>query len=263
MGRWAGMTAPLTSITPLATHRLTSPSGFRRRYQSMLSAPSNDTMHTIWSTWSTLFFLFGSFNTVILLGVLSSRQVRKKPFNLYLIFLMIPDILMTIFCAIQCALLASNGGYRNQLECYLQSVYLIFGVTANAWLNLVIIGEIYYLVRYSNRRQRYFPPSRKAVARKSLGVYCWALSIGIFGILSISGVPHRTITHRGLLCMPGEYSRHSTVFFWTSFFPLVVAIPLVVSLCIMLDIMWNQLIPPVVKRENCRYTSLGWSLSLW
>ena len=99
------------------------------RYDRNRAAPADEVLRRVWISWSTLYFVFAFFNLIVLLGTISSRRVRRKPFNLYLIYLMIPDVLMTGACAITCAYLAANGGFTHPWICRFQSVYIMFGVS--------------------------------------------------------------------------------------------------------------------------------------
>lgn len=216
----------------------------------MVAAPSDQTLHVIWSVWSASYFLFSAVTIVVFLGVVSSYKVRKKAFNLYLIFLMIPDIIFSFFCAIQCAVLASAGGYTEPWECKLQSVYLVFGISANAWLNGVITFELHRLLRLSRRRQRYFPPTHKQIAKRAAMVYTYSVALAVIGVLSIDWLPYETRAQKGVVCIPGRYSQASTVFFWCVFFPMLVAVPLVFAVIVSFDIWRRSLMPESGKARE-------------
>ena len=96
-------------------------------YDRQRAAPSDETRHKVWIAWSTFFFAFAAFNVIVFLGIITARKVRKRPFNVYVIFLMIPDIIYTLSCAIQCAILAARNGFVTPTSCQIQSFYLMFG----------------------------------------------------------------------------------------------------------------------------------------
>ena len=213
------------------------------RYENIVAAPSDEQLHTMWSVWSAIFFLYSALIITVFLGVISSRRVRKKSFNLYLIYLMIPDVVYAIICAIQCACLAYFGGYRSSAACKFQSIYLIFGNAANSWLNGVIAYEVHQLLKASHNRQRYFPPTRKEVSVKATAVYAFSLFIAVLGVVNIPWLPHDTRALRGLVCLPLETDLASTIFFWAVFYPLLSFIPLAYAVWVTYSILKNNLLP--------------------
>ena len=79
------------------------------RYEYLLAAPSDEQLTKYWTAWAVISLAGGLFVAVFLLGILTSRSARKRPFNLYLIYLMVPDSIFSILCRIVCMLNALNG----------------------------------------------------------------------------------------------------------------------------------------------------------
>lgn len=223
------------------------------RYEQLIAAPSDETMHTMWSAWSVTLFLYSVFLVTVFLGVLSSRKVRKSAFNVYLIYLMVPDVVYTLTCAIQCACLAFFGGYQSQAACRFQSVYLVFGIEANSWLNGVIAYEVHKLLKLSARRQRYFPPTRKQASVKAALVFALSLCIAVLSVAGIPWLPHKYGILKGLVCVPLETDRASTIFLWAFFLPIVSFMPTVYALWTAYDILKNKYLPPTGKRRELAF----------
>ena len=244
--------SPLYEETPLGRPSLrqddlTSKS---TRYDRARAAPSDEDLHRAWIVWSTFFFLFAIFNIIVFSGIVSSRKTRRKPFNLYVLFLMIPDIIYTLFCAVQCATLAANTGFVSPSRCHFQSFYLIFGLTANSWLNAVIASELHRLLSFCGRRRRYFPPSLRRVTFNSLMVYAYSAILAAMGCITFPWWPHQTDLQNGLVCLPMDFDVMSTILFWTVFLPLMSALPLMYCMWVAYDVWRKKLLPPSGKRRE-------------
>lgn len=224
--------------------------GESTRYDRMKAAPSDSQMHNMWTAWSVLFFLFVIFNLVVFFAVLLKKKTRRNPFNKYLLYIMFPDVVFTGTCAIQCAYLAAAGGFTDPALCKFQSFYLIWSAASDSWLNAVVAFEIHRLLKASNRRLRYFPPTNKAVGCKSVIVYLFAAFLASWGVVSVPWLPHRTNAANGLVCLPVEFNRASTIFFWVVFFPLLIAIPLVYAVCVTCHVLYKGLLPPSGKKRE-------------
>ena len=236
------------------------------RYDKARAAPSDEAMRNAWTVWSVAFFLFATFNIIVFAGILASRKVRQRPFNLYLIYLMVPDIVYTLFCAIQCATLVANTGFANPSDCHWQSFYLVFGLTANSWLNGVIANELYRLLSFSNYRRKYTPPTLKVVTRNSLLVYLYSILLAGMGCMAYPWWPHRTDLQNGLVCLPMDFDTTSTILFWTVFFPFMSAIPLLYCVGVAIVVYKKGLLPPQGKRREITiyfYKITGVFLIMW
>jgi len=220
------------------------------RYDRARAAPSDEAMRNAWTVWSISFFLFAAFNIIVFAGIVASRKTRRRPFNLYLLYLMLPDIMYTLFCAIQCATLVVNTGFATPSDCHWQSFYLVFGLTANSWLNGVIASELYRLLSFSSNRRKYIPPTLEIVTRNSLLVYLYSILLAGMGCLAYPWWPHRTDLQNGLVCLPMDFDTRSTILFWTLFFPFMSAIPLVYCVAVAIVVYRKGLLPPEGKRRE-------------
>ena len=220
-------------------------------YDRQRAAPSDETRHKVWIAWSTFFFAFAAFNVIVFLGIITARKVRKRPFNVYVIFLMIPDIIYTLSCAIQCAILAARNGFVTPTSCQIQSFYLMFGLTANSWMNALVARELKRLLTWSSRRARYKPPPSKKIAWDSFYVYLFSAGLSFASwVVNIPWWPHRTDLQNGLVCLPIGFDTASTVVFWVVFFPIMSGFPLFYCFYVVWDVWRKQLLPPPGKRRE-------------
>lgn len=224
--------------------------GSSTRYDRMRAAPSDEELHNMWIGYAVAFFLLSTFNFVVFLGIVLKRKVRSSPFNQYLIGLMVTDILFTGGCAIQCAFLAARGGYHHSAECYTQSFYLIWAISANSWLNAAIANECHTLLWASNRRQRYFPPKSRKVLMVTVASYLWAALIASFGLIVAPQWPQRTDSFNGFVCVPIEFSVGSSFFFWLFFYPLLSLIPLLYTIWVAYDVIRRKWLPSGGKKRE-------------
>jgi hypothetical protein len=220
------------------------------RYDRLVAAPSDERLVMYWFSWGSLALLVGLFSLSVLLGILSSRKVRRKPFNLYLLYLLIPDFFFSIFCGITCLLNALNGAYWSKWMCNFQQFYVVFGIGANAWLNAVVAYQLHKMLRNSHNRRRYKLPSKRQVTMQALAVYAWCSFLGSWGIYEApQDFPFHSGLVAGLACVPLEVDSASSVFFWVVFFPCFCGIPIVYVSWVTWDVYHRKLLPPSGKRR--------------
>ena len=181
-----------------------------------------------------------------------NRRAQARPFNVYLLFLMIPDLQMNLFCALTCFLNAIHGRYVSEAFCKFQSFYIIFGVASNTYLNMFVARELHKMLRFSNRRRRYHPPKLKSIISQAMVAYSCAAALAAVGIVNndSSILPHRTYLLNGVFCVPLEYNRASTIFTYTFFFPIFAGIPLGYLGWVTYDVLRNNLLPPSGREKD-------------
>jgi hypothetical protein len=220
------------------------------RYEKFLAAPSDETLHQMWSAWAGITLVVGVFSLVVFLGILSSRRARSNSFNLYLLFLMFPDIVFSICCGITCTLNAINGEYWSHWMCNFQQFYCVFGIGSNAWLNAVVAHQLYTMLRFSAQRRRYRPPTRTQVSCHAVLVYMFSAFLGTWGLIEKESFPFHSGTRSGLACLPIEVDERSSLFFWLCFFPLFVGIPCVYVAWVSYDVWRRKLLPTTGHRRT-------------
>jgi len=212
------------------------------RYERFIIGPSTqEEARIIWITWAVLAGLVACFCLIVVIAVLSSRKARSNPFNLYVVFLTVPDIIFSGNCSITCAVNAAAGHYYSAAMCEWQSWYCVFGFTANAWLNGVIAAQLHRLACDSKRGHRYQPPKIKRVLLHVCGVYLYASFVASWTLIDF--LPHEAKPGAGIACLPIEYNIASTLFFWLVFFPLFFGIPFAYVLYVCYKVHRGNLLP--------------------
>ena len=220
------------------------------RYDYFEAAPSDAEVVRYWFSWSTVAFAMGAFSFLVFLTIVTNRTIRRKPFNLYLIYLTIPDFLFSILCGITCLMNAVNGEYWSHWMCNWQQFYVVFGFSANCWLNAIIGRQLHTILLNSRNCQRYQIPSTRTVTKQALAVYAWSILLGGLGVIEAPTYPHESGLASGLACLPIEgRSVASSGFFWLCFFPLFAGIPILAVLWICWDVYRRKLLPPSGQRR--------------
>ncbi|GAX26780.1 hypothetical protein FisN_9Lh045 [Fistulifera solaris] len=217
-------------------------------YDHLVAAgPDSDRMLQ-WSVWVMVASGVAIFVASVLMSMLCNKRIRKSGFNLYLVFLMIPDFLFSFLCSVNCGLNVSAGSYISEAWCWFQTFYVTFSIGANSWLNSIVAYHIYDLLQKSSQRQRYIPPSRRKVILNSLAVYGWSAFLASWVFWDI--LPHQPGLQNGLACLPVMYSDESMIFFFTAFLPALVGIPAVYVIYAAIQIWWLNLLPATGGTRN-------------
>ena len=145
--------------------------------------------------WSIVQFLTG-----ILLGctclyacwflytICKIKETRMKAYNIYLIFLILPDAqLNLIWCVARIYESLNMGEYTNHPRlCLARNGSSYFYYFGNLWLNAIVGYEIYNMVLNSHRRKKTPPPTVKKVLIQIGSVFvviglvtAWSISDGI------------------------------------------------------------------------------------
>ena len=225
------------------------------RFDRVRAQADDPGLHIMWIVYSVLLFLFSTVIIVVFLGILTNRKVRKNPFNKFLLFLSAPDLTYSLLCGITCLMGALQGGYSSWAMCKFQVFYLYSGASANSWINGVMAYEIYRLLRCSQIRQRYFPPTDQQVYRYCLACYGIAIVTGSLPLLAdaLGGQDYFPTPgiQSGFTCQPTELTVTSTVMFWFVLAPLTFAIPYVYATYVCVDVVYcSKLLPPKGRRRD-------------
>ena len=186
---------------------------------------------------------------IVFVAILSSRKVRKKVFNNYLLYLTFPDFVYSFLCVFTCLISSSKGYYSSPDMCNFQALYLVFGLSANGWLNGMTAWEVYRLLRSSHIRKKYYPPKRKEIAYKAFAVYAYCLFLGFLILISGEMLSARPMS--GFFCIAGSHDHASDLFFWLFFVPLSFGIPYLIVFWVFYDVMFrSKLLPARGKRRD-------------
>jgi hypothetical protein len=219
------------------------------RFDNVVAAPSDDSLITMWFGWATIVGFVGFFALMIFIPITAQKKIRNNPFNRYLIYLMVPDIIFSISCGLTCFFNGLAGHYVSEWSCKAQSFYFVFDVAANSWLNAAVCKQLFQMLSSAERFQRYSPPSLHRVNLEALLIYAWAAFVASWGLWDQPWWPHKTFLVIGAACIPVDFSNGSTVFYYLIFFPSLIGIPFVYLLYAGYQIRKRNLIPPTGKRR--------------
>lgn len=119
---------------------------------------------------------------------------------------------------------------------------------ANSWLNVVIARELHTMLKHSNKRRRYYPPTLRRVVLHASIVY---LGSAILGVLEyVPGIPMESAPQFGSACLPLQYDLASTVFFYVVFLPLLALIPILLVAYYAFDVWRSSILPTTGKGRN-------------
>lgn len=124
----------------------------------------------------TMFFIFAILTT------------RKFTFNLYLVFILVPDSITNAIEGIRSIYEAVQGSIPDGL-CYARNYMILFYYYSNLTVNAFIAKEVYSLVLNSYRRRRTKPPSTKTVLLQVAISYSYSAFIGSYFILPVRWSP--------------------------------------------------------------------------
>ena len=158
------------------------------KYEWIMAAPSNAILTRMYTGWSVIALVCGTFGFMVFVAMLAKRTVRENAFNVYIMAVTLPDFLPAIICGIDCALKATGKWYTLPFGCNFQSFYTGFNVSCNSWLNGLICWEIYRLLQCSRRRERYFPPTTKIVLKKCAFVTIWSALISTMPLWPVNWI---------------------------------------------------------------------------
>lgn len=216
-------------------------------YDRMIAAPSDEDMVKFWIGWSTIMFITGIVTLSVWLPlVFNSRQVRRNPFNLYLIYLLTPDMLVAWICGITCLRNAMAGHFTSVFACKFQSFYMVASIAANSWINLLVTRQLYHMLWAA---QNFQTTPKPRPHRDCLAVYVYALFLASLAMFDLPWWPHKTRLTIGSACIPMDYDTASTIFFYCVFFPLLFGIPLAYVCWAAYQIYKQKLLPPSGSRR--------------
>mmetsp|Transcript_31671 Transcript_31671/g.64435 ORF Transcript_31671/g.64435 Transcript_31671/m.64435 type:complete len:525 (+) Transcript_31671:325-1899(+) len=220
------------------------------RYDYLAAAPSDDDLVKMWIAIGTTSVVVSVWVGIIFSGIACSRKARALTFNLYLLFLMVPDFLMSFLCAIACFLAVSAGHWYSPFMCHFQSWFIVFGIGGNSWMTVVILRQIHKMLCNARRCIRYTNPTRKQVCIQSGIALLWATFLGIWAVLPTSwNIPIRTYPQQGYACVPIEYNFPSSLFYFLVFFPCLSGIPLIYTTYVIFDVWRKSLLPKRGQRR--------------
>lgn len=117
--------------------------------------------------------------SILLFATLSSTKARSHAFNFYVVYLTIPDVIMSI-CALTLSMSYMQGV---PMPCEVNAFLSFFYLTSIFWLNGCITNKIYVLLRDSKAGKRTQPPTIKGVSLQAAAVYLYATLLGSLNVV--------------------------------------------------------------------------------
>jgi len=152
---------------------------------------------TCWKIVDITVSTFEAFSCICALFVMSfmllSDETRKSGFNVYMIFLILPDALINGTFAIDLFIAAFfNKGFTTYIGCLARVEIAIFNSLVNMYLNAFVAYEVYSLAAGSSRGIRKNPPSLQKVYTQILFVYVLSALCATWNTLDVRWSPSGT-----------------------------------------------------------------------
>lgn len=112
----------------------------------------------------------------------STRSIRKpySAYNLYLIFLAIPDLLLALYALVKIGSMMAQEIYPFWSPYAIMNSMAAFHVLCNLWLNAIVMHQVLVLLKSSRNVRRIEQPSLTRVTVQALTVYVIAAAAGVF-----------------------------------------------------------------------------------
>ena len=219
------------------------------RYDRLIAAPSDETLYIMWVGLSSAAFILFAFCLLVFVAILKSKDCHTNTWNIYLLYLMIPDIVGGILCGTTCALNASLREYWSPWMCRFQSTYIVWYIVSNSYLCTIVGYKIYAMLTSSIRRRRFIPPTVMQITKEAIIVYIFATFVSIWTLFETKLLPYQPDALSGEICLPTEYNKASTIFYFVAYVPLSAGIPMIYLTYVCFDIWYRNLMPPKGKRR--------------
>jgi hypothetical protein len=167
-------------------------------------------MYTHPQSWAIVKGITALLPTIVSLGAfffviaIASAPNSLSSFNMYLIFIILPDAMLNGIVGISLFWEASHEGTYTSAFCKARNSFSFFYYFTNLYMNAVVAREINILVQNSYRRIRTRPPPFRKVAGQIIGVYLLAALLAAWCLLEVRWSPY-TITD-AVYCNPSTGS---------------------------------------------------------
>ena len=125
---------------------------------------------SIWTALSGITFIVCS---ILIMGILRSPKVRAQGYNLYLVFLAIPDALFNLFSFCRNIVNISGGQLSNEVGGTVHALEW-FHTAANFWLNALIVYQVHTMLIKAQKFVRTPPPTIRQVLCQVGFIYFFA-----------------------------------------------------------------------------------------
>jgi len=184
----------------------------------------------------------------IFLAILFDKRLRKQPFKIYILFLVLTDTLFSFLC-LQCFWNWAAGSWvGGDLFCDAQSWYVTFGFGGSMYMNALIALKIRNMLVMGLAGRSYSPPPIPQVILESCGLYCWTAFIASW--IFIDAIPVRAVPIAGIACFAADTNFTSLMFFWLVYVVVFAGLPVVVIAGIIVELLYCKKILKRMKLGN-------------
>lgn len=169
---------------------------------------TNKVMLVAASIWSVLCAITFIACSTLIVAILSSKKSRSQGYNLYLVFLSIPDALFNLFSFIRNVVNISGNQLSNPMGGTVHALEW-FHTAANLWLNAFIIYQIHTMLLKARKFVRTPPPKVEQVLLQVGGIYffaalwaAWSLILLLQGSNIFTNTNAAWLTSKSLMCGP-------------------------------------------------------------
>jgi len=220
-------------------------------YDWLVAAPSDDVLMEAWYIFSISSLVTSLSCLVLIVTILASPKLRSRTFNVYILFLTIPDFFFSFMCSITCFLNIKVGKFYSDFGCQFQSWYCAFSWSASMWMNVLIAHELFILLKIIASGSRLKQRSKRMRVIQIVCVYAFSAFVSSWTL--IDPLPHRARPVSGLACLPTEYDKNSSLFFWLIYIPAILGIPFIYITTLICIVLKRHLLP---YEGNCRYLAI-------
>ncbi|KAL9180522.1 hypothetical protein ACHAXT_010975 [Thalassiosira profunda] len=184
----------------------------------------------------------------LLASIARSPKVRSSPFNLYLVFCLLPDAYKNAagFAANLANMLMPNGSPN---ACQVIGFNDAYWWTANLWMSFSVLRQLHRMLRANKRVQRYQPPKLKKIVRESTIIHIFSIVMASLTLIPVDFIP-KAVASSNCEAYPEPDNTNQLIFYWAFYMPVTTLIPTLLVTGICIHIWWKKLMPP--KSEKSR-----------
>ncbi|KAL3790279.1 hypothetical protein HJC23_002905 [Cyclotella cryptica] len=177
----------------------------------------------------------------LIIAIARSPKARRVPFNLYLVFSILPDAYKNTagFAANLANLLTANGSPN---ACTVIGWNDAYWWCANFWMACVVFVHLHELLLAVKNAKRHEPPKISRVIKESLTVHTFSAAIASLTLIPVSWIPKATGLS-GCEAYPQHGNSGQYIFYWAFFMPATAFVPTLCVTAFCIDVWWRNLLP--------------------
>jgi len=184
----------------------------------------------------------------LLIAIFRSPKVRTSPYNLYLVFCLLPDAYINLsgFVANLTNVLTDAGT---------PNVCKVFGWNdpywwcSNLWMSFSVILEINNMFMANKMVRRYKPPAARRVILQSTAIHTFSVLMASLTLIPVDFIPNASFASE-CAAYPEPGNTKQLIYFWAFFIPVTVIIPTILVTALCVNIWWKKLLPPMGEKSR-------------